>query len=63
MGRNILECLGDKVNILTGYAFDGAAFAYGEDLVYTQAIFAFKVILEDQIISQKIRFDFNLLFI
>lgn len=44
VGRNILQCLGDKVNILTGYAFDGAAFTYGDDLVYTQGIFAFKAL-------------------
>ncbi|KAJ8917292.1 hypothetical protein NQ315_002310 [Exocentrus adspersus] len=44
VGRNILQCLGDKVNILTGYAFDGAAFTYGDDLIYNQGVFAFKAL-------------------
>ncbi|VEN59312.1 unnamed protein product [Callosobruchus maculatus] len=44
VGRNILECLGDKVNILLGYAFEGAAFTYGEFLVNDKLVFAFRAL-------------------
>ncbi|KAJ8984166.1 hypothetical protein NQ317_017818 [Molorchus minor] len=44
VGRNVLQCVGDKVNNLLGYSFEGAAFAYGDDLVFTQGIFAFKAL-------------------
>lgn len=43
IGRNILECFGQKLNILLDYSFLGATFAYGEDLVVKQAVFAFRV--------------------
>ncbi|CAH1099493.1 unnamed protein product [Psylliodes chrysocephalus] len=42
VGRNILDCVGDKVNILLGYAFKAAEFPYGSNLVATQQVFAFK---------------------
>ncbi|KAJ8953708.1 hypothetical protein NQ314_007318 [Rhamnusium bicolor] len=44
VGRNILQCIGDKVNILLNYAFMGAAFTYGDDLIYNQGVFAFKAL-------------------
>ncbi|CAH2015190.1 unnamed protein product [Acanthoscelides obtectus] len=44
VGRNILECIGAKVNILLDYAFEGAAFTYGDFLVHEQAVFAFKAL-------------------
>nr|CAH7718786.1 unnamed protein product [Callosobruchus chinensis] len=44
VGRNILECIGDKVNILLGYAFEGAAFTYGDFLVNDKLVFAFRAL-------------------
>ncbi|XP_074028494.1 uncharacterized transporter YutK [Leptinotarsa decemlineata] len=43
VGRNILQCFGDKVEILLGYAFKGAEFAYGSILIETN-VFAFKAL-------------------
>lgn len=43
VGRDILQCLGDKVNIFLNYAFEGASFAYGDSLVKVSGVFAFKV--------------------
>lgn len=43
IGRNILQCCGDKVNVFLNYAFQGAAFTYGDFLINQQAVFAFKV--------------------
>lgn len=42
-GEELFNCLGNKVTTFLGYAVEGAAFVYGDDLVYKQGIFAFKV--------------------
>lgn len=43
-GRKIFDCLGDKVTTFLSYAVNGAAFVYGDDLVYKQGVFAFKAL-------------------
>lgn len=42
-GREIFDCVGDKVNVFLGYAVNGSAFVYGDFLVYEEGVFAFKV--------------------
>ncbi|XP_072388112.1 uncharacterized transporter YutK-like isoform X1 [Diabrotica undecimpunctata] len=42
IGRNILECIGAKVDTLLNYAFKAAEFPYGEELVKNQQLFAFR---------------------
>lgn len=41
-GEELFNCLGNKVTTFLGYAVEGAAFVYGDDLVYKQGVFAFK---------------------
>ncbi|CAG9815131.1 unnamed protein product [Phaedon cochleariae] len=43
VGRNILQCCGDKVDILLNYAFQGAEFAYGSTII-KENVFAFKAL-------------------
>ncbi|KAG5885623.1 hypothetical protein JTB14_006169 [Gonioctena quinquepunctata] len=43
VGRNILQCFGDKVNIVLGYAFKGAEFTYGSAIIDNN-VFAFKAL-------------------
>lgn len=43
-GRNIFGCAGDKVTLFLGYATNGSAFVYGNELVYVDKVFAFQVI-------------------
>lgn len=43
IGRSIFGCLGDKVATFFSYAKIGAAFVYGNDLVYVFKVFAFSV--------------------
>ncbi|KAJ8984165.1 hypothetical protein NQ317_017817 [Molorchus minor] len=51
VGRNVLECIGNKFNALMDYAFEGAAFTYGDDLIYNKGIFAFKALSTIYLIS------------
>ncbi|KAF5294327.1 hypothetical protein FQR65_LT10780 [Abscondita terminalis] len=43
-GRNIFECVGNKTTTFLNYATDGAAFVYGDLLVYKEAVFAFQAL-------------------
>lgn len=47
IGRKIFVCLGDKVAVFFEFAKKGAAFVYGDDLVYGNenllSVFAFSV--------------------
>jgi pyrimidine nucleoside transport protein len=42
VGRNIFQCIGDRVTIFLGYSNEGARFVYGNDLI-DKGIFAFQV--------------------
>jgi nucleoside permease NupC len=42
VGRNIFQCIGDRVTIFLGYSNEGARFVYGNDLI-DKSIFAFQV--------------------
>lgn len=42
VGRNIIQCIGDRVAIFLGYSNEGARFVYGSDLI-DKGIFAFQV--------------------
>lgn len=44
VGRSIFDCLGKKVETFLGYAKAGAAFVYGDNLIYTLGVFAFAVL-------------------
>ncbi|XP_056629774.1 sodium/nucleoside cotransporter 2-like [Diorhabda sublineata] len=44
LGRNILECIGDKVNTLLNYAFSASEFPFGVELVRNQQVFAFRAL-------------------
>lgn len=44
VGRNILECIGDKVNTLLNYAFTASEFPFGVELVKNQQVFAFRAL-------------------
>lgn len=41
VGRNIIQCIGDRVTIFLGYSNEGARFVYGSDLI-DRGIFAFQ---------------------
>ncbi|PNF32372.1 hypothetical protein B7P43_G10102 [Cryptotermes secundus] len=41
VGRNIIQCIGDRVAIFLGYSNEGARFVYGSDLI-DKGIFAFQ---------------------
>ncbi|KAK9876048.1 hypothetical protein WA026_011159 [Henosepilachna vigintioctopunctata] len=41
-GEAIFNCIGDKVTTFLGYAAEGAAFVYGDTLIYKEGVFAFK---------------------
>ncbi|KAG8222826.1 hypothetical protein J437_LFUL005032, partial [Ladona fulva] len=43
-GRNILQCIGDKITQFLEFAYVGAAMVYGDFIVYDKAVFAFKVL-------------------
>lgn len=42
VGRNIFQCIGDRVTIFLGYSNEGAKFVYGTDLI-NKSVFAFQV--------------------
>jgi len=42
IGRNIFQCIGEKVAIFLGYSNEGAKFVYGRDLI-DKGVFAFQV--------------------
>lgn len=42
-GRDILECVGNKVTAFLNYAQQGATFVYGVEIVEKQKVFAFMV--------------------
>ncbi|CAG9854852.1 unnamed protein product [Phyllotreta striolata] len=42
VGRNILDCVGNKVNTLLDYGFTASEFPYGEELVQKEKVFAFR---------------------
>ena len=42
VGRNIFQCIGERVTILLGYSNEGARFVYGRDLI-DKGVFAFQV--------------------
>ncbi|XP_065206503.1 sodium/nucleoside cotransporter 2-like [Planococcus citri] len=42
VGREILIIIGNKIEKFLSYSYIGAAFIYSDNLVYTQAIFAFQ---------------------
>jgi pyrimidine nucleoside transport protein len=42
VGRNIFQCIGDRVTIFLGYSNEGAMFVYGRDLI-DKGVFAFQV--------------------
>ncbi|KAF5279900.1 hypothetical protein FQA39_LY18198 [Lamprigera yunnana] len=44
VGRNIFKCIGNKTTTFLSYATDGAAFVYGDLLVYKEAVFAFQAL-------------------
>ena len=41
VGRNIFQCIGDRVAIFLGYSNEGAKFVYGSDLI-DKGVFAFQ---------------------
>ncbi|KAL3271112.1 hypothetical protein HHI36_021607 [Cryptolaemus montrouzieri] len=41
-GEEIFNCIGNKVTTFLGYSVEGAAFVYGDFLIYQQGVFAFK---------------------
>jgi len=42
IGRNVFQCIGDRVAIFLGYSNEGAKFVYGRDLI-DKGVFAFQV--------------------
>ncbi|KAK5638673.1 hypothetical protein RI129_012968 [Pyrocoelia pectoralis] len=44
VGRQIFDCLGNRTATFLHYASDGAAFVYGDFLVYKEAVFAFQAL-------------------
>jgi pyrimidine nucleoside transport protein len=44
VGRSIFECFGQKVSQFLDFGKEGAAFVYGDFLIYEKMIFAFAVL-------------------
>ncbi|KAI5711471.1 hypothetical protein M8J75_000597 [Diaphorina citri] len=44
LGRYVLECIGHHVQTFLEFAYQGAAFVYGDEIVFVYHVFAFKVL-------------------
>lgn len=44
VGRNVFQCFGEKVSQFLDYGKQGAAFVYGDYIVFSLAIFAFAIL-------------------
>lgn len=49
VGQEMILCIGKKIETFLEYSYIGAAFVYSDNLVYTQAIFAFQVRMNFQL--------------
>ncbi|KAI5755220.1 hypothetical protein M8J77_015149 [Diaphorina citri] len=46
LGRYVLECIGHHVQTFLEFAYQGAAFVYGDEIVFVYHVFAFKVSID-----------------